>query len=184
MSLLCVINCSLLLSFSLLSLCLSHRHVCCFVIMPHHVCPIYGHVLLICSVLSIPLGFIVHIGCCVQKTNGSVSPGPGKDQAIVQHTLLMRHVCMCLSFCWLSPPPALTSPTVTTPHAHSVAVLSCNSLYVELIFLPLSSVPNKTCDHLCPFLFLPHLTCLQYLSGFSLRLGLKSHDSEHLFNQE
>lgn len=77
-SLLCVVNCppsSLSLSLSLfLSPCrLSLYHPA------NIVCPVYGHGLLICSVLPTPLGVIVHIGCCVQKTNGSVSSGPGKD---------------------------------------------------------------------------------------------------------
>lgn len=95
----------------------------------HIVYPVYGHVFLICSILPIPLGFIVHIGCCVQKTNGSVSSGPGKELPRYRHKtcciFFLRHAVVHVSII-LSvghPPPALTSPAVTTPHSHSTNVL-------------------------------------------------------------
>lgn len=98
---------SLSLSFSLL-----------FVAFPscHIVCLVYGHVLLICSV---PLGATVHIGCCVQKTNGSVSSGPGKESQRCRHqththTLTRHavvHVSVIVLVCHRPPPPSSAAPS-------------------------------------------------------------------------
>lgn len=128
-----------LLFLSSLSLCLSH---CCLLLFSscHTVCPVYGHVLLICSILPIPLGFIAHIGCCVQKTNGSVSSGPGKElqryRLTDTHTCIFftRHAVVHVSVIVLvghPPPPSspLLSPhLLTTPHSHYL-LLHCHVLY-------------------------------------------------------
>lgn len=76
------------------------------------------------TVLPTPLGVIAHIGCCVQKTNGSVSSGPGKELQRYRHKTLTcvfgMQYCMSVTVLVF----ALTRPAVTTPHSHCVTAVS------------------------------------------------------------
>lgn len=125
---------SLSLAFSLLFVAFSSCHI---------ICPVYGHVLLICSILPVPLGFTANIGCCVQKTNGSVSSGPGKTiQRCRRTTDTHTHTHTCGSFTRLavvhvsviSPllSPHLLWPLLTLLLCHVLCKLcvSCSSLNV------------------------------------------------------
>lgn len=148
-SLLWVVNChpsSLSLSLSLfLSPCrLSLYHPA------NIVCRVYGHGLLICSVLPAPLGVIVHTGCCVQKTNGSVSSGPGKDWRGYRHTCTRLHqarcsacVCLCVSLSshtW----PAVTHSPLLHPHVLYLYTLCVNASVCTWLR---SSSANHTTSH-------------------------------------